>query len=163
MHPTRQLSIAVSSFLLLSVPAAWSAEEGYISDSNGCQIANPSPKPGETVTWSGECKDGYADGSGIMQWFEDKETGARYEGTLVRGVLSGEGKLTLPDGSSYEGGWLDGRQSGEGILRTTDGGSYKGEWKNGRPDGQGVMHAAGGQTVEGIWKEGIYQGPAKEP
>jgi hypothetical protein len=163
MIPTRILSIAISSLLLLSAAVAWSDEEGYISDSNGCKIANPSPKPNETVTWSGECKDGFAEGTGVMQWFEDKQPGPRYEGTLAHGALSGEGKLTLPDGSTYEGGWLEGRQSGQGTLKASDGGSYKGGWKNGKPDGHGVMHAATGETVEGVWKDGVYQDPAKEP
>jgi hypothetical protein len=163
MNLTRTLSIAISSLVLLSASGAWSDEENYISDSKGCKIANPSPKPNETVTWSGECKDGFAEGTGVMQWFEDKQPGARYEGALAHGALSGEGKLTLPDGSTYEGGWLDGRQNGQGILKASDGGSYKGGWKNGRPDGRGVMHAATGETVEGTWKDGTYQGPAKEP
>ena len=101
MNPMRTLSIAISSLVLLSAPGAWSGEENYISDSNGCKIANPSPKPNETVTWSGACKDGFAEGTGVMQWFEDKQPGARYEGALAHGELAGEGKLTLPDGSTY--------------------------------------------------------------
>ena len=163
MNLARTLSIAISSSVLLSAPGAWSAEDGYIIDSNGCKIANPSPKPNETVTWTGECKDGFAEGTGVMQWFEDKQAGPRYEGTLAHGALSGQGKLTLPDGSTYEGGWLDGRQSGQGILRASDGGSYEGGWKNGKPDGHGVMHAATGETVDGVWKDGTYEGPAKKP
>ena len=163
MNLARTLSIAISSSVLLSAPGAWSAEDGYIIDSNGCKIANPSPKPNETVTWTGECKDGFAEGTGVMQWFEDKQAGPRYEGTLAHGALSGQGKLTLPDGSTYEGGWLDGRQSGQGTLRASDGGSYEGGWKNGKPDGHGVMHAATGETVDGVWKDGTYEGPAKEP
>ena len=163
MNLIRILPVAISAFLLLSVPGAWSEEEGYISDSNGCKIANPSPRPNETVTWSGACKDGFAEGTGVMQWLEDQQPGPRYEGALVHGALSGEGKLTLPDGTTYEGGWLDGRQSGQGILKASDGGSYKGGWKNGRPDGHGVMRTATGETVEGVWTDGTYQGPAKEP
>ena len=162
MNLTRPLSIAISS-LLLSAQGAWADDEGYITDSNGCKIANPSPKANETVTWSGECKDGFAGGTGLMQWFEDKKPGVRYEGTLAHGTLSGEGKLTLPDGSTYEGGWLDGRQSGQGVLTTGDGASYKGAWRNGKPEGRGVMRTVTGETVDGIWKDGTYQGPAKEP
>jgi hypothetical protein len=91
MNLTRTLSIAISSLVLLSASGAWSDEENYISDSKGCKIANPSPKPNETVTWSGECRDGFAEGIGVMQWFEDKQPGARYEGALAHGALSGEG------------------------------------------------------------------------
>ena len=138
------------------------AEDGYIVDKNGCKIANPSPKPKESVTWSGGCKDGYADGRGVMQWYDDSKPGSLYEGKLVRGALSGQGKLTLPDGTTYEGGWLDGKQSGTGVLTASDGGTYSGEWKHGEPDGPGVMRNGNGETVTGIWKEGVYIGPGKD-
>lgn len=147
--------------LMLCVSLAW-AEDGYIADKNGCKIANPSPKPKESVTWSGGCKEGYAEGQGVMQWYDDKTRGAMYEGTLVRGALSGQGKLTLPDGVTYDGGWLDGKQSGTGTLTAIDGGTYRGGWKNGQPDGPGVMRNANGEAVTGIWKEGVYTGPAKD-
>lgn len=148
-------------FLSLLSVTAW-AEDGYIADQNGCKIANPAPKPNETVNWSDGCKDGYAQGKGVMQWYEDKQPGAHYEGELVRGVVSGHGKLTLADGTTYDGGWLDGKQHGTGTLKTVDGGSYVGEWKNGAPDGRGVMRAASGEFVDGIFKEGIFIGPAPE-
>jgi hypothetical protein len=147
--------------LMLHFGLGW-AEDGYIADKNGCKIANPSPKPLETVTWSGSCKDGYAEGQGTMQWYDDNQPGALYQGTLVHGALSGKGKLTLPNGATYEGGWLDGKQSGTGVLTAIDGGDYRGEWKNGEPDGAGVMRSGTGETVTGIWKEGIYIGPGKD-
>jgi hypothetical protein len=163
MNLTRTLSIAISSLVLLSASGAWSDEENYISDSKGCKIANPSPKPNETVTWSGECQDGFAEGIGVMQWFEDKQPGARYEGALAHGALSGEGKLTLPDGSTYEGGWLDGRQNGQGILKASDGGSYKGGWKK-RPAGWPRCHARGDRRDRRRNLEGRHiPSPAKEP
>jgi hypothetical protein len=152
------LSLGLSLFALTS----WS-DEGYISDNNGCKIANPNPKPDERVTWSGNCKDGFADGEGILQWSESNQPGGRYEGTLVRGALSGQGKLTLPDGTSYDGGWLDGKQHGTGTLKDADGGSYRGGWKSGQPDGRGVMRRASGDAVRGVWKDGVYIGPANDP
>lgn len=158
MHTLRFLPFALALCVNLA-----GAEDGYIADKNGCKIANPSPKPKETVTWSGACKEGYADGQGAMQWYDDGNPGARYEGTLVHGVISGQGKLSLSNGTTYEGGWLNGKQSGAGVLTTTDGGTYRGEWKNGEPDGAGVMHSASGETVTGIWKEGLYVGPAQDP
>lgn len=151
------LSLCLSLFAL----SAWS-DEGYISDNNGCKIANPNPKPNETVTWSGKCKDGFADGEGVMQWSENNQPGGRYEGTLVHGALSGQGKLTLPDGTSYDGGWLAGKQHGTGVLKDPDGGSYSGEWKNGQPDGRGTMRRASGDAVRGVWKDGVYIGPESD-
>lgn len=153
--------LMVSLCLSLLPITSWS-DEGYISDNKGCKIANPNPKPDETVTWSGNCKDGFAEGEGVMQWTENKQPGGRYEGTLVHGALSGQGKLTLPDGTSYDGGWLAGKQHGTGVLRDSDGGSYSGEWKNGQPDGHGTMRRASGDAVRGVWKDGVYMGPEND-
>ena len=161
MNVARVLSLAVWLSLPLAAADARS-DEGYITDKNGCKIANPSPKPSESVTWSGACKDGFADGDGIMQWYDQDKPGARYEGTLARGLLSGNGKLTLSDGTSYEGGWLDGKQHGNGTLRAADGGSYIGEWKNGMPDGPGVMRNAAGEAMRGLFKAGAYVGPSND-
>lgn len=42
-----------------------------ITTNKGCRLNNPSPKPNETATWSGACRDGYADGHGTLAWFRD--------------------------------------------------------------------------------------------
>jgi hypothetical protein len=161
MNVTRVLPLAV--WLLLPLAAADArSDEGYIADKNGCKIANPNPKPSESVTWSGACKDGFADGDGIMQWYDQDKPGSRYEGTVVRGLLAGQGKLTLADGTTYDGGWLDGKQNGTGTLRAANGASYSGEWKNGMPDGRGVMRNASGDAVRGLFKQGNYVEPDKE-
>ena len=135
------------------------ADEGWITDKNGCKIANPTPRANESVTWDGTCVDGFADGSGVMQWYLGATPGARYEGVVARGQFFGHGKLTLPDGASYDGEWVNGKQQGNGTLSTPDGAAYRGEWKNGEPDGHGTMRAASGETVTGNWKEGTYVGP----
>jgi hypothetical protein len=147
--------------LLLSAGHA-GAEDGWIADSNGCKISDPSPKPGETVTWSGPCVDGFAQGQGIVQWYENDNAGVRYQGTLARGAASGQGKLTMPDGTTYEGGWRDGKQQGTGRYSAPGGTRYEGEWKDGAPDGRGIMHGPAGEVMDGIWKGGSYVGPAPE-
>jgi len=147
--------------LVLILPAAYaSADDGWIADKNGCKIANPSPKPSETVTWSGACTDGFAQGQGVVQWYEDGRPGVTYEGAVVRGAASGQGKLTMPDGVTYEGGWLDGKQSGSGKYSAPGGARYEGEWEDGAPNGRGIMHGGSGEVLDGIWKSGAYVGPA---
>ena len=149
--------------LLLGLAAACaSAGDGWIADKNGCKLANPSPKPSETVTWSGICTDGFADGKGVVQWYEDGRPGVTYKGALVRGAASGQGKLTMPDGATYEGGWLDGKQEGNGRYLAPGGARYEGEWKDGLPNGRGIMHDPSGAVIDGIWKSGTYVGPVPE-
>src|SRR5262245_50115736 len=84
------------------------AEDGFIADKKGCKVSNPSPKPDESVVWSGACVGGYADGNGLLQWSVGGVLSTRYEGTLRAGLLSGQGKLTMPNGATYEGQWLAG-------------------------------------------------------
>jgi len=135
------------------------AEEGFIADQKGCKVANPSPKPEESVRWNGPCVDGYADGKGLLQWYIKTVPSTRYEGALKRGQLTGQGKLTMPDGASYDGQWLAGKQQGKGVQSMPDGSRYEGEWKNGQPDGRGVFRNTAGETLDGEWSEGAYVGP----
>ena len=138
------------------------AEEGFIGDQKGCKVANPSPKPEESVRWNGPCVDGYADGKGLLQWYIKNVPNTRYEGTLKRGQLAGQGKLTMPDGATYDGHWLAGKQQGKGVQSMPDGSRYEGEWKNGQPDGRGVFRNAAGETLDGEWSEGGYVGPEEK-
>jgi len=151
------LALLALGFALTS-PRAW-AEDGFIADQKGCKVSNPSPKASESVAWSGECVNGYADGKGSLQWYVDGAKSTRYEGTLKAGLLSGRGKLTMPDGATYDGEWLAGRQSGKGVQAMPDGTRYEGEWKNGQADGQGKLRNAAGETLAGKWKEGAFVGP----
>jgi len=151
----------VAAFLLLAATCAF-AQEGWIKDQKGCKISNPSPKAAETVSWSGPCADGFAEGQGVLQWYMEGTAGVRYEGTLVHGTVSGQGKLTMPDGTRYEGGWVNGKQNGTGKYRAADGTTYEGEWKDGAPDGRGVLRRASGEVMDGTWKAGAYLGPPQQ-
>jgi hypothetical protein len=145
---------ALLSLALIAAPAY--AEDGFIRDKKGCKVSNPSPKPDESVEWSGKCLDGYADGKGLLQWYVNGAASTRYEGTLHGGLLSGRGKLTMPDGATYDGQWLAGKQEGKGVQTMPDGTRYEGDWKNGQPNGHGVLRDAKGKTLEGEWKNGAY-------
>ncbi|MBS0548662.1 MAG: hypothetical protein JSR24_12985, partial [Proteobacteria bacterium] len=43
--------------------------EWIIDPTTKCKVANAFPSAAETITWSGPCKDGYAEGQGVAQWF----------------------------------------------------------------------------------------------
>ena len=51
------------TFLIFSLLPSLTLAQGFITDSSGCKIYNPQPKENETVEWSGECVNGYANGS----------------------------------------------------------------------------------------------------
>jgi hypothetical protein len=150
----------------------------WMSDpKTGCKIWDDTPHPDQSVTWSGECKNGYAEGSGTALWTikgkpEDryegemragKMTGAgilsfpngmRYEGAFRANDFHGTGKLTYANGDVYEGQFVDDDRSGTGTLVMKDGRRYVGGWKKDLPDGQGTLTRADGTSVSGIWKMG---------
>jgi hypothetical protein len=153
---------------LLLVGTLWSAalaaepEAGWIADAKGCKIYNPSPKPNETVKWSGPCKDGVAEGKGVLEYAAGGKAGARYEGTLKRGRFDGRGRLKTADGAVYDGDWVEGAQDGYGEYTGPDGATFRGGWTAGKPDGPGVLTTADGQVTKGIWSKGQLLTPYPE-
>ncbi|WP_426954908.1 hypothetical protein [Muricoccus radiodurans] len=147
----------------------------------GCWVWNPSPKPGETVTWSGACPNGPAEGEGEGEW-RHVENGVPwvelYSGNLRDGRLDGRGSVASPDGTGYQGDWRnarphgrgvallprgvryegefrDGNRSGRGIQTWPDGTRYDGEWRNGRADGTGTFTSRTG-SFSGTWFQGCF-------
>jgi hypothetical protein len=104
--------IHVAAFLLLTSHAFAQGENrappDWITATNQpCKIWNPAPVPNEAVTWSGECKDGYASGRGVLRWTVDGKVDATYEGQYANGKRHGHGVLKTADGRSVEGEWVN--------------------------------------------------------
>ncbi|MYC52726.1 MAG: hypothetical protein F4X47_10460 [Gammaproteobacteria bacterium] len=93
-----------------------------LADRPGCYLWNGAPKDGETVTWSGECSDGLAQGVGRTTWYQNHQTsqtvdtrleGGRNDGwTVVRDFGDGAGER--------EGCYVDGRSRGRWTQRLTE-------------------------------------------
>ncbi len=138
--------------------AAPDEDAGWIADKRGCKVANPFPRPGETITWSGECKNGFAQGQGVLQWYLDGQEDDRYEGNLELGWAEGRGVLVRLDGSKYDGDWKQSQQHGNGRFEAPDGSWYEGQWKDGKPHGQGQYRRPDGKIFIGVWIDGVYEG-----
>jgi len=107
----------------------------WITDSNGCKVWNSNPTGNESVTWSGPCSDGYADGSGTLTWFANGAVHSTYTGEMHSGHYHGRGTQVWPTGARYEG-----------------------EWKNDRADGPGIYWPSQGAGCSGIWVDGCLVG-----
>ena len=142
------------TFIIFSLLPSFALAQEFITDSSGCKIYNPQPKENETVEWSGECVKGYADGSGKLEWFINKELIEVYEGDMSKGWASGEGTLISKDGYRYKGSWKKSTQSGFGIAETSDGYKYEGNWENGKQHGWGTLIQPNGESISGEWVEG---------
>lgn len=162
--------------LLCFAPVAWAqvpappqaesraapGRAGWMVDArSGCWVWNGNPQRGETVTWSGACPRGPAEGKGdgTWRWVEDGQPrSASFSGFLRDGRLNGLATVTWANGNRYEGEWRDDRQSGQGVYVWAIGSRYEGEWRDGRRDGRGRMTWPDGSRYEGDWREGRRDG-----
>ena len=79
-------------------------------DRPGCYLWNPAPQDNETVTWSGQCSNGFAQGAGRVNWYENDELN-----------------------QIEETGFQDGRRDGLLIVRDANGNElYRTQYENGR-------------------------------
>ena len=78
------------------------------------------PHTGETVTWTGECAGGKAQGTGTLTWVWDgnQQTST---GQLLDGELNGNWVLRDASGNVGEGPFVDGERHGHWVLRFANG------------------------------------------
>jgi hypothetical protein len=155
--------------------ASFIAQAAHADD---CQVGKLLPAPvDQSVHWNGPCKDGYADGTGVVEWTTQDGTTRRIEGKFAHGAVSGEAKLKagdkftyigsltngIPDGEGYlhfandlryEGGLRMMQREGKGVQIYPNGDTYQGEFHADRPNGQGRLTYALGGMVEGEFRDG---------
>jgi hypothetical protein len=154
-------SAAHIALLFLSVASCPSYGDtplpGWTTDSKtGCRVWNARPLRSESVTWSGACGNGYAQGQGVEQWYEDGKLGNRLEGEFHDGMIR-RGNVTYPNGDHYDGD-LNGGRSGHGIYISMNGVRYEGEWRDDKRNGRGVLNWPNGDRYEGDFRDGKANG-----
>jgi len=145
-----------SLVLLTAAPAhagAWVAD-----GKSGCQVWNPNPQLEESVTWSGPCSNGRAEGRGVVQWSKGGAPLETDKGEWHDGRQVGKGTQSW-SGGRYDGELANGEPNGHGIL-TLQKVRYEGDFHDGKPNGVGTL-TAGSQSVHGTWKDGCLQGERK--
>lgn len=110
--------------------------------------------------YTGDVKNGKADGEGILTG-----GGRHYEGTFYKGIANGSGTLKLKDGAIYEGYFNNGEAEGDGTLTLANGDEFSGTFKVGVPITQGKYYVrfklVTGETYEGEVISGMIQGKGK--
>ena len=146
----------------------------------GCYVWNGSCTTDETVTWTGGCSEGRAQGEGTLKWvWEDGEKTSESTGSLTDGkTASGSfamrtetsgrplcGRqdarpvgLALLGRNVQEGPYVDGKMHGQWVFRLADGGVQEGPYVDGKKHGQWVLRLADGGVQEGPYVDGKKHG-----
>jgi hypothetical protein len=142
-----------------------------------CSVFSADAHPGDTVSWTGSCVDGYAEGLGTATFTHDGQAqsftaafnhgvipdghvisrwgqGWSYDGETVAGRFNGSGILTTDTADRFEGQWADGKMTGFGVLRRANGERYAGDWKDDKPNGTGELRHADGTVLAGTFMDG---------
>ena len=154
----RRIACHVMTALLVLGAVEARAAPAWLADKNGCRVWDLSPSPGESISWSGACESGLANGKGVLQWFVGGKPGDRFEGEYKAGHMSGHGVLVAANGDRYDGEWSNDVPSGPGVFVFAAGGRYEGNFADGRYQGHGVFVSAAGNRYEGEWKDGKKSG-----
>ena len=90
-------------------PSCWLKAELTAEDgAEPCYVWSQDPQPGEEVTWSGRCSDGFADGRGQLVWEWDGNQRLEAHGVLEDGRPLGLWHLRRGDGLVLEADYLPG-------------------------------------------------------
>lgn len=98
-----------------------------------------------SAEYSGECKDGFANGKGIAKGKSS------YAGEFINGNRSGKGAYMWANGDHYVGRWVDDKKE-RGILTWANGDRYDGYWKDDKKE-RGILIWANGDLYNGSWKD----------
>ena len=139
-----------------------------------CYVWDEYFHPDETVTWTGECSGGLAQGTATLTWVWDSGKQIQENtGLLQEGKMHGRWILRNADGTVLEGPYVEGERHGrwvtrspEKTVREEDGterredGTVVGEgaYVAGKRHGQWIERGADGTVLEGPYVEGKRQG-----
>lgn len=142
--------------LLHSAPAL-AAEPQYFG-AKDCQIRVIDTYTNYKAIWKGPCKDGFAEGQGLLIMKHEGKELSRYEGGMQRGLRQGPGYVSYASGDQFEGSFKDSRRDGKGVYLSADGDEIQGDWKDGKLDGIATATYATGGRYDGSWKDNEFHG-----
>lgn len=132
-----------------------------IADRPGCYLWNPNLAANETVSWSGDCSGGLAQGRGSRQWSYPDDEGNPLvgggEGELRDGKPNGPWAHYDSDGGTAQGGYEAGDRAGPWTHVHADGTVFEGEWAGGRRQGRWAS-TYGDEVGGGLYIAGERQG-----
>lgn len=129
----------------------------HLVDQKGCKHLGKMTT-GKTVTWSGGCVNGLAEGNGTQVWFKDGVETSRYSGSMQAGARHDNGVYTWANGDRYEGNFQNNQLTGKGVYTWPAGNRYEGDFLNNKTNGKGIYTWANGDRYEGDFRDGKRTG-----
>ena len=154
----RASMIAAAMVFLLPIAAVGGDADWIVDAKSGCAAWNPSPSSNETITWSGACANGRANGSGVLHWFKRGKPSGRIQGSFRDGRLSGPGIAEFASGNTYRGEFRDSKIYGRGVFSFANGDRYEGELQDGLFNGLGIYMYSDGTWYEGEFVDDDFHG-----
>ena len=124
-----------------------------VSQQPGCYVWDSFLLLGATVTWSGACAAGLAQGTGTLTWLWDGNR-RMDTGRLADGKQNGHWVARQPDGTVAEGPTVDGAWNGRWVWRYANGNVWEGSYVDSKMSGNWVGHLANGTVVERLYEDG---------
>ena len=126
----------------------------------GCYVWDNYLITDQTVTWTGTCSGGRAQGEGTLKWvWEDGEKTLESTGSLTDGKRHhGQWVIRHADGGVEEGPYVDGKKHGPWVWREADGDVWEGPYVDGKMHGPWVVREADGDVQEGPYVDGKMHG-----
>ena len=126
-----------------------------LANQPGCYLWNPNLQVDETVTWTGECAEGMAQGTGTIKWVGDDGKRTREDtGHLEDGKYHGQWVRLWPDGDVLEGPYVEGKKHGHWVRRSSDGNVAEDLYV----DGEKVESTGKAEVMEGLLVNGKARG-----
>ena len=151
--------LAILLFIFISSNSYAQNYEQWIEDlRNGCKVFNKQPQPNETITYDGQCLNGYADGKGVVIWYKDQLFNEKGDAHWTHGKLDGKGSYEWASGNKFVGEWVNGNRHGKGVFTWANGNKYVGDFLDGKRTGKGTFTWANGDRYVGDFYENLRTG-----
>ena len=126
------LAAAMLNCGLLNASADDNSNTGQWLKDGECALYSAGAGPGDTVQWTGQCINGYAEGLGTATFTHSGQTQS-FTAFFEHGVIPDGHVITRwGQGWSYDGETIGGRFNGFGILTTEASDRFDGRWDNGK-------------------------------
>ncbi len=160
MHSINRRKVVIFPALLaFAILASCTRGIEWISDArSNCHVELPADPPGDSISYEGDCVNGFAHGKGIVRWYLDTALQAVVHGNFAGGRLHGacETQYTHKDGDSFTAEYRHGLLHGNFHRKYYWGKEYQAKFANGELNSAVTIRWPNGKRYEGEAHDSQY-------